>query len=430
MLQELKIRNFLSFKEQVELSFEATKDNTLESNHIVEVAPGVRLLRFMMIMGANASGKSNLLLAIEFLRNFWFDRKSEIDMPTGVQPFLLDKTTPNECSEFEIKFWHKGIKYWYVLKLDTEKVYEERLYYYGSVQPTRLMRRYLDEEGHSIITINAEEVKISKTALEELQLKCLRNMSFFAARNQVNISLPKIDEARDWMRSNILPMIEPNSSMYEFAKRRLHENTELRQYILDFVHQADFNITNVRSNEIQSAVNDDVVKLILNNTAIPKEEKDRVRKERTISRLNLEFVHTVRNDRGTELYVMPDGLQSLGTKRTLGLETAIYEAIQNNSLLVMDEFDASLHPDLLEFSIQRFLQENSESQMLVTTHYDPLLTTIDDLIRKDNVWFTEKNEDGSSCLYSLTEFKGLGKMSPMSIRNAYRHGRFGALPNI
>lgn len=430
MIQELKIQNFLSFKNQVELSFEATKDTTLENSHIIEVAPGVRLLRFMMVMGANASGKSNLLLALEFLRDFWFDRKLELDETTGVQPFLLDKITPGECTEMEIKFWHKGIKYWYLLKLDTEKVHEERLFFYRSVQPTRLFRRYLDEEGHSVITINSEEIKISKAALEELQLKCLRNMSFFAARQQVNISLPIIDDARDWMRGGILPLIEPSSSMFEYAKRRLHEDIDLRQYILDFVHQADFNITDVRSNEIRSNVNDELMQVILDSPSIPKEEKDRVRRERTISRLNIEFEHTVNNERGAEHYLMPDGLQSLGTKRTLGLETAIFEALHSNSLVVMDEFDASLHPDLLEFSIQKFLQEKSESQMLVTTHYDPLLATIDDLIRKDNVWFTEKNEDGSTSLYSLTEFKGLGKMSSMSIRNAYRHGQFGALPNI
>jgi predicted ATPase len=127
---------------------------------------------------------------------------------------------------------------------------------------------------------------------------------------------------------------------------------------------------------------------------------------------------------------MPAEMQSLGTKRTLGLETTIYEAVRTGALLNVDEFDASLHPDLLEFTIQRFLQEKSESQMIISTHYDPLLATIDDLIRKDCVWFTEKGEDGASKLYSLTDFKGLGKMSSTSIRNAYRHGLFGALPNI
>ena len=399
MIQEIKIKNFLSFKEEVVLSFEATKDTTFEGSHVVEVAPGVRLLRFMMVMGANASGKSNLLWAVEFLRNFWFSQKREEDESTGVQPFMLDTEAPMQCSEFEMRFWVNGVKYWYVLKLDSEKVHEERFYYYKSVQPTMLMKRELNSEGNSIVTINTNAVKVSSVAVEEIQLKCLRNMSFFAARKQVNISLGILDDAREWMRGGILPLIAPDTPMFEYAKKRLHEDTPLRNYLLDFVNRADFNITDVQSNE-------------------------------THNKWVTQFEHTVTNDRGVERYLMPDSLQSFGTKRTLGLEAAIYEAVKNNSVLVLDEFESSRHPDLLEFEIQRFLQERSQSQMLITTHYDPLLATVDDLIRKDNVWFTEKAADGSTSLYSLAEFKGLGKMSSASIRNAYRHGQFGALPNI
>lgn len=430
MIQELKIKNFLSFRDGVELSFEATKDTTLESSHIVEVAPNVRLLRFMMIMGANASGKSNLLMAFGFLRRFWFNRKNNVDEPTGVQPFFLDQNTPNECSEFEIRFWTNGVKYWYILKLDTEKVVDERLYFYKSVKPTLLFHRKYNHDGLSVVSLNSAIIKVSNAALEEIQLKCLRNMSFFAARNQVNVALPIIDDARDWMRDGILPIIEPNSSMFDYAKHRLLEDVKLREYILDFVHEADFNITNVRSNEIRNNVSDEMVEIISNNPNISKEVRERLRKDRTICSLDLEFEHTVTNSRGKEQYILPEVLQSRGTKRALGLETAIYDAIKSDSLLLIDELDSSLHPDLLEFSIQRFLQEKSKSQLLITTHYDPLLATIDDLIRKDCVWFTEKDERGSTCVYSLSDFKGLGKMKSIGIRNAYRHGQFGALPKI
>jgi hypothetical protein len=367
----------------------------------VEVAPGVRLLRFAMIMGANASGKSNLLYAMEFLRRFWFERKQEVDEPTGCTPFLLDNEMAGKPSKFEIRFWTKGVKYWYVLTLDQAYVHDEKLYYYkkGSAQPTLIVKRQLDEAGHSVVSFNTAAVKISNAAQEEIQLKCLNNMSLFSARNQVNLSLPIFDDARDWMRTGILPLIEPNTQMFNYAKQRIHEDVALKQYMLDFVRQADFNITDVQSDE---------------------EKK----------RLNMQFIHTVHNERGQERYAMPAEMQSLGTKRTLGLETTIYEAVRTGALLNVDEFDASLHPDLLEFTIQRFLQEKSESQMIISTHYDPLLATVDDLIRKDSVWFTEKGEDGASKLYSLTDFKGLGKMSSTSIRNAYRHGQFGALPNI
>jgi AAA15 family ATPase/GTPase len=401
MLQEIKITNYLSFRDEMELSFEATKDTTFEDTHVVEVAPGVRLLRFAMIMGANASGKSNLLYAMEFLRRFWFERKQEVDEPTGCTPFLLDNEMAGKPSKFEIRFWTKGVKYWYVLTLDQACVHDEKLYYYkkGSAQPTLIVKRQLDEAGHSVVSFNTAAVKISNAAQEEIQLKCLNNMSLFAARNQVNLSLPIFDDARDWMRTGILPLIEPNTQMFNYAKQRIHEDVALKQYMLDFVRQADFNITDVQSDE---------------------EKK----------RLNMQFIHTVHNERGQERYAMPAEMQSLGTKRTLGLETTIYEAARTGALLNVDEFDASLHPDLLEFTIQRFLQEKSESQMIISTHYDPLLATVDDLIRKDSVWFTEKGEDGASKLYSLTDFKGLGKMSSTSIRNAYRHGQFGALPNI
>jgi AAA15 family ATPase/GTPase len=405
MLQEIKITNYLSFRDEVELSFEATKDTTFEEAHVVEVAPGVRLLRFAMIMGANASGKSNLLYALEFLRRFWFERKQEVGEPTGCTPFLLDNDTIKKPSKFEIRFWTKGVKYWYVLTLDAACVHDEKLYYYkmGSAQPTLIVKRQLDDAGHSVLSFNTAAVKISTAAQEEIQLKCLNNMSLFAARNQVNLSLPIFDDARDWMRTGLLPLIEPGTQMFNYAKQRLHDDAALKQYMLDFVHQADFNITDVQSDD---------------------------EKERTSNTLNMQFIHTVRNGRGQEHYAMPAEMQSLGTKRTLGLETTIYEAVRTGALLNVDEFDASLHPDLLEFTIQRFLQEKSESQMIISTHYDPLLATIDDLIRKDCVWFTEKGEDGASKLYSLTDFKGLGKMSSTSIRNAYRHGLFGALPNI
>jgi hypothetical protein len=405
MLQEIKITNYLSFRDEVELSFEATKDTTFEATHVVEVAPGVRLLRFAMIMGANASGKSNLLYALEFLRRFWFARKQVVDEPTGCTPFLLDNETLRQPSKFEIRFWAKGVKYWYALTLDAACVHEEKLYFYkaNSTQPTMIVKRQLDDAGHSVISFNTTAVKISNAAQEEIQLKCLNNMSLFAARNQVNLSLPLFDEARDWMHSGLLPLIEPNTPMFHQATRRIHDDATLKRYMLDFVHQADFNITDVESEPDIDA---------------PSQGQ------------SMQFIHTVRNSRGQEHYTLPAALQSLGTKRTLGLETTIYEAVRTDALLNVDEFDASLHPDLLEFTIQRFLQEKSESQMMITTHYDPLLSTVDDLIRKDCVWFTEKGEDGASKLYALSDFKGLGKMSSTSIRNAYRHGQFGALPHI
>lgn len=406
MIQEIKIKNFLSFRDEVVLNFEATKDKTFEECQVVSVAPKVRLLRFALIYGANASGKSNLLSAFDFLRDFWFDIKTNIDEETGAIPFLLDTETPDQPSEFNIIFYLDAKKYWYQLILDSRKVIKEELLVYNSVQPSLIFNRIL-EGTQSVVKLNSNLVKASNAIIEQLNLKCLSNMSFFAARNQVNCALAYIDDVRDWMRNDLMPTITPNTNMFEYAGDKMDKEKEMKNYILDFIRKADFNITDIFS----------------------QREKLPLLADTSFERLKTDFQHTVKNKRGIETYTLPNKLQSAGTRRTLGIEVAIYEALQKERALPVDEIESSLHPELVEFIIQKFLAEkNNRSQLIVTSHYDPLLNTVDDLIRKDMVWFTDKEEDGHTKLYSLTDFRGLGRIS--SFQKSYRNGVFGALPNI
>ena len=135
------------------------------------------------------------------------------------------------------------------------------------------------------------------------------------------------------------------------------------------------------------------------------------------------------NERGVEKYLLSEGLQSDGTRQITGLESAIYKALQKNALLIVDEIESSLHPQLVYFIVKKFLeQKDNRAQLLITTHYDPLLNEVDELFIKDSVWFTEKNEAGATELYSLVEFSGLNRIS--SLQKAYRQGRFGAIPKI
>ena len=427
MIQEIKIKNFLSFRDEVVLNFEATKDNTFEDCQVVNVTPKVRLLRFALIYGPNASGKSNLLAAFDFLREFWFDIKSDIDEETGAIPFLLDIDTPNQPSEFNIIFYIGEKKYWYLLVLDSKKVIKEELYVYKSVQPSLVFSRTM-EGMQSVAKFNSNLVKASAAITEQLNLKCLPNMSLFAARNQVNCSLAYIDDVRDWMRNNMLPTITPDTNMFEYAGNKMEKEKELKSYILDFVRKADFNITDVFSQREKLPLPGFIRASIVEDKNIPAKVKESMLAENSMERLKTDFQHTVRNSRGIETYILPNKLQSDGTKRTFGIEAAIYEALQNESLLPVDEIESSLHPELVEFIIQKFLSGNNRSQMVVTSHYDPLLNTVDDLIRKDMVWFTEKEEDGHTKLYSLTDFRGLGRIT--SFQKSYRNGVFGALPNI
>lgn len=428
MIQELRIKNFLSFKDEVVFSFEATKDTTFEEYHIVEVAPGMRLLRFAVVYGANASGKSNLLNAFEFLSDFWFENKKDDTEETGIKPFMLDKVTPEEPSFLSLKFYAGSTRYWYELKADEHKVHSEKLSYYTSVQPTLIFERCL-ENGISVVNFNPAAAKVSLAARENINLKCLPNMSVFAARNQVNISIPVLDAARNWMKDSFMPVVNPRSSLFSFAEKQLNSDELFKPHILKFISEADFNISDVETQFIKQEIPQRLLDIFLANEEIPSEEKERLNREKSFHQMKTDFEHTVLNERGTEKYILSEDSQSDGTRRIFGIEAAIYSALSRNAFLFIDEIESSLHPRLVEFLLKKFLEiKNNRAQLLITTHYDPFLNEVDELFRKDSVWFTEKKINGSTDLYSLVEFSRLNRIS--SIQKAYRQGNFGAVPKV
>jgi len=408
MIQEIKIKNFLSFKDEVTFSFEATKDKFAEEYQVVEVVPGVRLLRFAMVYGANASGKSNLLKAFEFLRAFWQKQAKSVDDSTEVIPFLFDRTTPTEPSRFEMVFYVEGVKHHYLLELDENQVSLEKLCYYKSVQPTMLFVRKF-KDGKSDITYNPSVIKLSMTEKEKISLECLKNMSFFAALGKVNVNLPDLYAVRQWMVTHLEKMIDPTLSLTGTAEARLADDTVLRDYLVNYFRNTKFDISDIETKAVNVQKVDFPSGILKNIT---------VKSYRTL------FEHSITNDAGEETYKLPLFLESYGTQRIFGLATAIYDIQKKGGFLMVDEIEASLHPKFLEKLLYEYFKNESQSQMLVTIHDDSLLDLVDDLVRKDSIWFTEKKASGTSDLYRLTDFRGLNRLS--SIRSAYRLGRFGA----
>lgn len=430
MIQEIKIKNFLSFKDEVKLSFEASKDNFAEDSQVVQINENTRLLRFAIIYGYNASGKSNLLGVFDFLSQFWTYKPKDVDIKTGVIPFRLDNQSPNEPSCFELIFYVQETRYWYQLQLDERQVYLEKLSYYKTTQPIMLFERVL-QDGQSVVNINQNAEKISAAAKELITINCLKNLSFFVARNQVNVSLPIIDAAKDWMKNQVMPVIFPNTRLTSYAEKLVSKSQKLSNHLVQFLSQADFNITDISSTVIDHQLSDDDVNYLTENNGDSDEETlleiERIKKERTIQQIKTVFEHTVENENGRESYQLDKRFESEGTIRTFGIETAIYEALSSISILPIDEIETSLHPKLLEKILYDYLKTPSRSQLIVATHNDGLLDLVDDLIRKDSVWFTNKDKAGVTELYKLTDFRGVNRLS--SIREAYRNKRFGATMN-
>lgn len=417
MIQELKIKNFLSFKDEVRFSFEASNDTFAEASQVVKINNNTRLLRFAIVYGYNASGKSNLLKAFEFLIDFWFKKQDDPYTNININPFKLSQNSRREHSFFELIFYVDGIKYWYQLELDKSAVFLEKMSYYKSIQPIKLFERKIENEQ---TVISFGDLKLSKAVKEKIIVECLNNMSFFAARKQVNTKIPLIDDAQEWMRKTFMSIITPSTNLTAYAQRKSSNDEDLKKYIIDFLREADFNISNIKTSVVEKDIPKYIYDILFKKRELSNKDKNIFKEVRT------EFLHTVENNEGTETYPLSlnDDEESNGTVRTFGIETAIYSTLKRNSFLAIDEIESSLHPKLLEKILFEFLKKKSQSQLLVTTHNDGLLDLLDDLIRKDSVWFTEKQKTGVTDLYKLTDFRGLNRLS--SIREAYRNRRFGA----
>ena len=402
MIAEIKFKNMFSFRDETVLSFEADKSKDLESYHVVELVPDVKLLKLAVIYGANASGKSNIIKVCDFIKSFITNTPLNKVELLKIVPFLLNRTSQEQASEFSVSFYimngDKATRYVYSVLLDNAHVVQETLIYYPSQQPATIFERGTENNVSSIKF--GQKVKVSTAAKEEITLKCLPNMSVFAAYMQVNIHIIEMETVLQYLTKQMMPAIVPTSSLNRYAEEAIRE-AAAKEYILRYLQEADFNISNISSKERETK------KGIVNYTM---------------------YQHKVSSEHGgNDYYEFPELFESDGTIRTFGLASQIQKIIESNAFLAVDEIESSLHPKLIEYIIERFLKESEQAQLLLTTHYDGLLGE-EDLLRKDNIWFTEKNADGGSVLYPLTDFKGLNRIS--SLQKGYKFGKFGAIPNL
>lgn len=374
----------------------------MESYHVVELAPDVRLLKLAVIYGANASGKTNIIKVCDFIKSFITNTPLNKAEQIKIVPFLLNRTSQKQASEFSVSFYvmdgEKAIRYVYSVLLDTTRIVQESLIYYPSQQPATIFERST-ENNVSFIKFG-QKVKVSAAAKEEITLKCLPNMSVFAAYMQVNTNITEVETALQYLTKQMMPTIVPTSSLNRYAEEAIKE-AAAKEYILRYLQEADFNISNISSKEQETK------KGVVNYTV---------------------YQHKVSSELGdNDYYEFPELFESDGTIRTFGLASKIQKNIASDAFLAVDEIESSLHPKLIEYIIERFLKESEQAQLLLTTHYDGLLGE-EDLLRKDSIWFTEKNTDGASVLYPLTDFTGLNRIN--SLQKAYKFGKFGAVPNL
>lgn len=428
MIQEFRVSNFLSFRDETVLSFEPVRNgrrgkgqNKGKDYLIHKVNDKTELLRLAVFYGANASGKTNILKAINFLAGFCKKREAIPNAPTGAKPFMLNSITRNLPSKFNIRFFVDGVRYWYTLELDQKQVLLEALYVYKSTQPTTVFKRVQNS-----IEFNASENTLSTTAKELLELNCLPNLPFFASKAKVNIRLKHVDPVMSFFEDSFMEGEIENDVLFSVAEQFVSSAPDVKQHLLKFLKEADFNISEITSKKEEVIIPDGIRTAILSDPSSPAPIKEQLKDKSSFDRVKTFFTHKVNNNGIMEEYKFSSKDQSLGTRRIFGLESYLFVLEKSQNIAVLDEIDSSLHPRLVDFVLKKFAEcRNNESQLIVTTHYTGLLDN--PVLRDDCFWITDKDESGASSICSVARIKDARLTSK---EKGYRLGKLGGTPNI
>jgi AAA15 family ATPase/GTPase len=422
MIAEFKIRNFYSLRDEQTLSFIPTNDDTSRDIYTEEVADGVSLLKIGCIYGSNASGKTNILKALDFFTQFMINDDLNKGDEIGVVPFLLDDVSRQERTQFEMTFYLNREKYRLNLVLDNKVIYEETLQVYSSVQPTLLYKRTYNAEKDATDIVFGGKVGLVKKSREAIEGNTFNKRTVIAAFGKSNVEKSRLNLVYDFFSQRIAPIMYPQSSLMGFTKRRITKDRDgkLKKFILHFLKASDFNISDIAIHEEEVSITPEMELMIKNTSGMPEKAKEEILKKGTLRSDEMFFVHHTSNG-DKEL---GEELESRGTKRYMGLATILYDLLVHGVILPIDEIETSIHYELLSYFIKVFLVNSKRGgQLIVSTHYINLLD--EDYIRRDVIWFTDKNDCGETQLIRLST---LGLHKTLSVYNAYKQEKLVDLP--
>jgi AAA15 family ATPase/GTPase len=407
MIINFSIRNFYSIKDEVTLSFEATSSKDLEEYYVVDYPKELRLLKLGVIYGANASGKTTILKALSFLRNMVLNPfVSKVDK-FNYTPFLFVEVISDKNSFFSIEFIQNQTKYLYQIEFNTDAIVSESLYFFKPNKALIFKRNTNIQKQLSEIEFGSK-IKVSKESKVALTGNTLWNNTVLAGYLKTNFESKELQEVVSWFKDKLQPVIFPNSNLVADVSSMIEKGELSKAHVIDILRKADFGISDI----------------VIEKTGVSKEfiynNSIQSFSERTIK-----FQHLID---GID-YSLNYNDESAGTKRYYQFSGLLILLIKNRWIVSIDELETSLHPDLIKHFLLTFMVNSKESQLITTTHHRELLLE-KDILRNDVIWFTDKKEDGSTDLFSLSEFNSSVIRNTSSVYNAYKIGKLGAVPDL
>ena len=410
MILEIRLENFFSIKDEVLLDFRAAKINTERgkalSANVIDYN-GEKILKSIGLFGANASGKSNILKAIKFCNQLILN-SCQYNEGTVFEfsPFRFDGYA-NKPSIFSIDFIHNDIEYEYSFTLTTTEILKESLYHYPNGRKAKIFTR--DETKGT----NKTEIYSFADGLIARPLDVATNTSkktlYLSRASQMDRELGKI--LYKYFLQDFLVGFAPldfRTLGLNITKQMFMKNKEL---ILHALSICDSDISDV--NLVQEKK---IVSLTTLNPQFPDYPQDGVE---TVFTFNT--FHKVAPEISFDLL----NEESAGTTQLFSMLFFLLDVTRNRKVLLLDEFDLSLHTKLADFVIDLF-HAGSSAQFLFTSHNTNLIDV--NHFRRDQILFTNKKEDGSTELYSLYDHKDFREN--MDAEKGYLQGRFDAIPII
>lgn len=411
MLVEFRVKNFRSLREEQVFSLVASKDKTLQESHTLttglKAVPA--LLRSAAIYGANASGKSNLISALQYMRGVVAESATVIQpgQHFTVQPFRLDSQSATEATSFEVTFLMEGVRYQYGFSMTAHRIVSEHLLVYKAFKPQRWFERRYDSHSGRDFYEYGPGLKGPKNLWEGATRQ---NALFLSMAVQLNSDA--LRPVFDWLVNGLVIFNEQTKLNPQISIQMLQQ-AEGRREICDFLSAADISIANIEvvTRKVPSqAVHFD---LVGGNAEMRSEE---------IEEHQLRFSHAT--GQGQAVFDLMD--ESKGTRNLLFLTGPVLNILRKGLTLVIDELDTSLHTLLVRKLVRLFHRPEvrTGAQLIFSTH-DTSLLDATDLFRRDQIWFVEKDRDQASALVALSEFS----LRKNEVRErGYLAGRYGGIP--
>ena len=422
MLIEFKVSNFRSIREEQTFSLVAgNADKELTSCVIDRELPGlsgVRFLKGAAIYGANASGKSNVIEAINYVTRF-IQRSATKIQPgdsTGAEPFKLDRESATKPSVFEITFVSEGDRFVFGFAVTPTRVVEEYLVAYPKGAPQRWYQRTFNAEK------NVYDWAKPSTAFKQdksLQDKTRENSLFLSVGPQFNHT--QLTQVFNWFKNSVRfihlsadAMLRPVFTAELVAKPSHHDR------ILNLLKSADIGVVDAKVEEKEIDV--EMLKKTLSESFLAQLEKDGLTKSQKLVKISL-----THKAEGIEPVALDfDDEESAGTRRFFSLIGPWTDILENGYTVFIDEIETSLHPILVKELLKLLLCSKNNpkgAQVVFTTHNPVLLDGA--LMRRDQIWFTEKSPAGATHLYPLTDYQ---PRKDEALAKGYLAGRYGAIP--